>query len=236
MTNRTEIDYMVHLAQEVGRPQDMVPLVKQLIAISPHLDREERIAFSSAYHESVLALRQALSIVQPYLSIAESPEKRQAVEDLITKLRGELRALCAEVIQITDEIVLPATEKQNDFIFYNKMKGDYWHYDAEFQTGELKDVSVANASECYEAAMKLAGDELSIVHPMRLGLILNYCVFLVDVKGEKEAGRRIARTTIEKAETVIAEWNAQWQDADICLKLLRDNFEHWRKEDEPDCE
>jgi 14-3-3 protein epsilon len=133
-------------------------------------------------------------------------------------------------------VILPVAKTPNDIIFYNKMKGDYWRYDAEFQTGELKDVSVANGNECYETAMRLAGDELSIVHPMRLGLILNYCVFLVDVKGAKEAGRRIARTTIENAEAVIAEWNAQWQDADICLKLLRDNFEHWRTEDGPDCQ
>jgi 14-3-3 protein epsilon len=232
METRSELNYMVHLAQEIRRPKDMVSLVKQVIQISPHLDREERIAFSNAYHESVLALRQALSIVQPYREAADTPEKRAVVDGLIEKLRGELRSLSAEVIKITDEILLPATEKPNDFIFYNKMKGDYWRYDAEFQTGELRELAVANAGTCYEIAMQLAADEMDIVHPMRLGLILNYCVFLVDVKGEKEAGRTIAQTTIESAEAMIAEWNAQRQDADICLKLLRDNVENWRQEAE----
>jgi hypothetical protein len=53
---------------------------------------------------------------------------------------------------------------------------------------------------------------------------------LVDVKGDKETGRKIAGTTIERAEALLAELAAQQQDAEICLQLLRDNINHWREE------
>jgi hypothetical protein len=82
--------------------------------------------------------------------------------------------------------------------------------------------------------MRLAEEKMGIIHPMRLGLVLNYCVFLVDVKGDKETGRRTARATLDRAEAIIAEWDAQRQDADICLKLLRDNMDLWQKENKPE--
>jgi hypothetical protein len=80
--------------------------------------------------------------------------------------------------------------------------------------------------------MKMAEQELAIVNPVRLGLILNYCVFLVDVKGDRDEGKAIAQETLERAEASIADWKAQKQDAEICLKLLRDNCNLWREEEE----
>jgi 14-3-3 protein epsilon len=227
MNQPGDLVYLIRVAQELDRPQDMVPLAKQLLTISPHLDRDELIAFSSSYHNSVRALLQSLSVIQPYLETADTAEKRATAQQLFSKLCRELHSLCHEVIQITDDIALPAAEKSTDLLFYNKLKGDYWRYDAEFQTGEQKEVSIAQAGKCYERAMSIAEAEIDLTHPMRLGLILNYCVFLVDVKGEKEIGRTIARTTIEESEALISESDPQRQDADICLKLLRDNLEHW---------
>jgi 14-3-3 protein epsilon len=212
----------------------MISLVNQLVQLSPHLDGVERVRYSQAYHESVISLRSTLLIVQPFLETADTPEKTAAVRAYIDRVRGELRDLCAQVIQTADNRLLPASENAIDHIFYNKMKGDYWRYEAEFETDERRDVAIANADACYGEAMRFAEDKMDIVHPMRLGLVLNYCVFLVDVKGEKETGRRTARAALDRAEAMIAEWNAQRQDADICLKLLRDNLDLWQKENKPE--
>jgi 14-3-3 protein epsilon len=232
MSTIDDVLYMIHLAQEVIRPQDMLPLARKLVTLTPHLDLAERVVFSQAYHEAVGSLRQALTVIEPFSKIADTPEKQAALSALIDRLRTELRELCVEVIETADRVLLPASKSSIDTIFYNKMQADYWRYGAEFQSGEFKELALKNAESCYETAMKKAEEELDIVHPIRLGLILNYCVFLVDVKGEKEQGKAIAGATLERAEAAIAEWNAQRQDADICLKLLRDNCELWREEEE----
>jgi hypothetical protein len=138
-----------------------------------------------------------------------------------------------DVIKITDQILLPASETSQDLIFYNKMKGDYFRYEGEFQIDELRVDAIKNATVCYEAALHLA-EELEIINPVRLGLILNYCVFLVDVKGDKELGREIAKTTMDTAERRMRDAEKEGQDTDICLKLLRDNVRLWKEEDEQD--
>jgi 14-3-3 protein epsilon len=221
---------MATLAREIGRPQDMIPLVKQFLKLSPHLDFNERILFSQSYHESVLSLRQSLMNVRPFLDLADTEQKKKVVEDFFGKLKDELHALCMEVIATTDEVLLPAAENAIDLIFYNKMKGDYWRYDAEFQSDKIREEAVEKAGSCYEAAVALASEHLSPVHAMRLGLILNYSVFLVDIKGERDRGRSIAQATLQEAEMSPAA--AQEQDPDICLKLLRDNCNLWKEEEE----
>jgi 14-3-3 protein epsilon len=221
---------MATLAREIGRPQDMIPLVKQFLKLSPHLDYNERILFSQSYHESVLSLRQSLMNVQTFIDLADTDQKKTVVEDFFGKLKNELHAVCMEVITTTDDVLLPASENEIDRIFYNKMKGDYWRYDAEFQSDKLREEAVENAGLCYEAAVALASEHLSPVHAMRVGLILNYSVFLVDIKGERDRGRSIAEATLHEAEMSPAA--AQEQDADICLKLLRDNCDLWKEEEE----
>jgi 14-3-3 protein epsilon len=222
--------YLVRLAQELGRPQDMIPLAKQVLQLSRHLDMQQRVILSQAYHESVNRLRQSFSVLQSVT--ADTPEKVQAIESYLAKLRNELRSICLELIQTTDEKLFPVATSRTDEIFYYKMKADYWRYDAEFEIGEQRERAVTNAQSCYEAAMAMTEQDLDVTNPIRLGIILNYCVFLVEVKGDIEQGKAIAGATLESAEAKIAEWNAQWQDADICLKLLRDNYDRWGEEDE----
>jgi hypothetical protein len=224
--------YMVRVAQELGRPQDMIPLAKHVLRLSRRVDMQQRVILSQAYHESVNGLRQSFSVVQFVGHTADTPEKVQAVESYLAKLRAELRAICLELIQMTDEKLLPVATSRTDEIFYYKMKGDYWRYDAEFEVRELREHAVANAQSSYETAMAMADEDLDATNPIRLGLILNYCVFLVEVKGDTEHGKAVAGATLESAEAKIVEWNTQRQDADICLKLLRDNCELWRQEDE----
>lgn len=227
--------FMIRVAQELGRPYDMIPLCKQFVMLTPHLNFEERILYSQAYHEAVSSLRQSLQIVQSFVNENNSRAKECALSNCIDKMRTELTELCGEVIQTVDTILLPVSETPVDYIFYNKMKGDYWRYSAEFQTGSFKDHAVGQASMCYETALRLAEEHLGIVNPMRLGLILNYTVFLVDCKGEKETACDLSRATlneVQKRLTVEIPEESDAQDIDICLKLISDNCELWMQENE----
>jgi hypothetical protein len=69
--------YLVRVAQEVGRPQDMISMMKSILALSSHLDMEERVLFSRAYHDSIVLLRSNMAVIEPYLQCADTPEKRR---------------------------------------------------------------------------------------------------------------------------------------------------------------
>merc|ERR1712217_74731 len=56
-------------------------------------------------------------------------------------------------------------------VFFNKMKGDYHRYMAEYSTNEARE----NAAE-----------DIPTTHPLRLGLALNYSVFLYEIANAPE--------------------------------------------------
>ena len=60
------------------------------------------------------------------------------------------------------------------------MKADYYRYLAEFASGSVKDEHAISASAAYDAATT-AASSLAPTHPIRLGLALNFSVFLYEV-------------------------------------------------------
>ena len=61
------------------------------------------------------------------------------------------------------------------------MKADYYRYLAEFKQNDAKKEIGVKAEAAYKAATDHADSNLAPTHPIRLGLALNYSVFLYEV-------------------------------------------------------
>merc|ERR1712050_594480 len=85
-----------------------------------------------------------------------------------------------------------------------------------------------NARQAYEEASKVANTDLAVTHPIRLGLALNYSVFLYEVLSEPDEACKMARTAFEDA---IAELDnlaeESYKDSTLIMQLLRDNLTLW---------
>ena len=60
-------------------------------------------------------------------------------------------------------------------------QADYYRYIAEFRSGDEKSKAAEEARKAYADAAKVAKDDLAVTHPIRLGLALNYSVFMYEV-------------------------------------------------------
>merc|ERR1712091_755881 len=86
--------------------------------------------------------------------------------------------------------------------FYLKMMGDYYRYMAEFSDGQSKVDAANNASSAYEAGLAEAS-AMGACNPVRLGLALNYSVFLHEVQKDTEKAKVTATTALEFAKQEI---------------------------------
>merc|ERR1712024_13154 len=116
---------------------------------------------------------------------------------------------------------------------YQKMKADYHRYIAEFSDGESKAKAAEKARLAYEEAKKVAEKGLVGTHPIRLGLALNYSVFLYEVLSNPDEACKMARTAFEDA---IAELDSvsedSYKDSTLIMQLLRDNLTLWTSDQE----
>ena len=108
---------------------------------------------------------------------------------------------------------------------------DYFRYLAEFAAGSVK----TSHAESAQGADKTATDkasELAPTHPIRLGLALNYSVFLYEVQSKNQEACDLAKQAFDDA---IAELDTldeeSYKDSTLIMQLLRDNLTLWTSDD-----
>ena len=111
-------------------------------------------------------------------------------------------------------------------------QADYYRYLAEFASADKKEEAASNA----EAAYKMATDKatsLAPTHPIRLGLALNYSVFLYEVQQKNNEACELAKKAFDDA---IAELDTldeeSYKDSTLIMQLLRDNLTLWTSDDQ----
>ena len=96
-------------------------------------------------------------------------------------------------------------------------QADYYRYIAEFRSGDEKSTAAEEARKAYADAAKVAKDDLAVTHPIRLGLALNYSVFMYEVLNDPDEACKMARTAFED------KWfkHVQTNHAKTCLNQNR---------------
>merc|ERR1711879_424347 len=102
-----------------------------------------------------------------------------------------------------------------------------------FTDGDAKAKAAENARQAYDEAAKVAEKDLVVMHPIRLGLALNYSVFQYEVLQKPDEACKMARTAFEDA---IAELDNvaedSYKDSTLIMQLLRDHLTLWTSDQE----
>merc|ERR1712110_117397 len=135
----------------------------------------------------------------------------------------ELSDLCKGILGLLDANLIPKASSGESKVFYQKMKADYYRYIAEFSDGDAKTKAAENARKAYDEAKTVAEKDLPVTHPIRLGLALNFSVFMYEVLQNPDEACKMARTAFEDA---IAELDNvaedSYKDSTLIMQLLRD--------------
>merc|ERR1712174_54000 len=99
-------------------------------------------------------------------------------KEYCAKVEAELQKICDTILGLLDGNLISKATNGESKVFSQKMKADYFRYIAEFSDGDAKSKAAENARSAYEAAQLLAERTCPCNDPMRLGVALNYSVFL----------------------------------------------------------
>jgi len=232
-----DLVFMAKLAEQAEQYEDMVEKMKQLTeGKTEDLDLEERNLLSVAYKNVVGARRASLRVI----GSIEAKEKEKGSDKLsiVTaykdKVATELETICNDILTLLDNNLLKIPNlKPESKVFYEKMKADYYRYLAEFKTGAEKMEIGGKAQSAYKLASDEAVANLAPTHPIRLGLALNYSVFLYEVQQEHDQACSLAKSAFDDA---IAELDTldeeSYKDSTLIMQLLRDNLTLWTSNDE----
>jgi len=229
--------YFAKLAEQAERYDEMASYMEEVGNAGEELTVEERNLLSVAYKNAVGSRRAAWRII----TSVEQKEKTKGNEDnasfakeYCVLVETELQKICDTILELLDKKLIPTTPSGESKVFYVKMKADYFRYIAEFTDGEKKQKASQDAKAAYAEATQVAEKDLVVTHPIRLGLALNYSVFMYEVLNQPDEACKMARTAFEDA---IAELDNvaedSYKDSTLIMQLLRDNLTLWTSDQEP---
>jgi 14-3-3 protein epsilon len=230
---QAECVFMARLAEQAERYEDMVEYMKRVATMGFELSLDERNLLSVAYKNTVGARRQAWRAIHSLEQReAGKPAVTAIIKDYRAKVETELNSKCAEILATLASELIPKASDSEAKVFYLKMKGDYHRYLAEFANRDSGDYAkhAQDAHDSYELAMAAAAD-LPPVHPVRLGLALNFSVFYFEVFGAPDKAIKLAGEAFNEAMSKLDSVDQDtYRDAEQIIQLLRDNLTLWQSD------
>uniref|UniRef100_A0A803MDY1 14-3-3 domain-containing protein n=1 Tax=Chenopodium quinoa TaxID=63459 RepID=A0A803MDY1_CHEQI len=159
----------------------------------------------------------------------------KCIQDYRNVVESDLANICYEVIELIEDHLLPFASSVESFVFYLKMKADYYRYMAEIKTGDAKSLVAEESLRTYKEAMTLAVVNFSPIHPTRLGLALNFAVFYFEVSNSYQRANHLAKKAFVEAMLELDGLGGKaslLKDSKVILNLLRDNLTLWKGEND----
>ncbi|KAM9853760.1 tyrosine 3-monooxygenase/tryptophan 5-monooxygenase activation protein, epsilon polypeptide 1 [Aulostomus maculatus] len=228
---REDLVYQAKLAEQAERYDEMVVFMKKVAGLDVELSVEERNLLSVAYKNVIGARRASWRIISSIEQKDENKvteQKQQMTTEYRQTVEEELKTICGDILDTLEKHLIPSADAGESKVFYNKMKGDYHRYLAEFATGNSRKEAAENSLVAYKSASDLAMTELQPTHPIRLGLALNFSVFYYEILNSPDRACRLAKAAFDDA---IAELDTlseeSYKDSTLIMQLLRDNLTLW---------
>lgn len=227
--DETVLVTLARVAERAERYDEMADFMKQRVQVGSALNPEERDMFSAAFKNSLTERRHAVRVAAGVEQM-ELSEGREAYASLAggyrSKMEAELQEICSNALTLLSTLV-SAAEPGEAKTFFLKMQGDYYRYLAEWTTGPAKSEVAGQAMEVYKSGM---GEAMSLptAHPVRLGLALNFSVFLHEVLKDTEHAVATATDALNAASAGIEDIPEESRnDSIITMQLLNDNLMLW---------
>jgi len=231
MSYRDKEVYFAKVAEQAERYDEMSEHMENVGKLARELSAQERHLLSVAYQFAVGSRRAALFVLT---SVAQKETSKghvanaQCAKEYCEKVKGELQKICDTILGLLDGTLIGKASGGESKVFYQKMKADYCRYIAEFTAGDAKTKAAKSAEDAYAEAEKVAEKDLPVMHPIRLGLALNYSVFLYNMQSKPDEACTKARKAFEDCTAAldnVAE--DSYNDSTFVRQLLRDNLTLW---------
>jgi 14-3-3 protein epsilon len=230
-----DLVYFCTVYHHTHRDKEAIETLKRLIELEPVFDKGRRSLFQAIYKQVIDSTRSTLSFVSAYYDLDCNLSNLERANFLRAKkedLCAKLLPVCKEAIQLIDQVLLPNAPDSQTLVFFNKLKGDFYRYVAEY-SDETESVAAANCGEESYTAAFAASNALPRADPVRLSLILNAAVFKYEIQKEIANASQMIESAVAEMqnEASFRELDRESQrEAYEVLSLMKQNLEVWNEE------
>jgi len=222
---------MAKICEQAGRFDDMIEYIKKIVGLGQELTNEERNLLAMAFKNSIGSRRNALRVLNAIEKHEQANNGKflNLLQSYKEKIEKELTSSCGDILGLIDKSLLPASNANpSASVSFQKMKGDYYRYMAEYASKDTHDKYAADALKCYQTASDSATQNLKPATPASLGLALNFAVFNFEVMNDATKAIAVAEEAFNKAAQDFPNLSeTDKAESNNIMMILRDNLNMW---------
>ena len=227
--------YLARVSHLSGMPEEAIKYIEELIKLkNGHITEEERNILFSSLKTLINSRRDSWRTV----NALESKEiKNQAtllprITELKLSLSSEIEQYINKGIELIDNSLFKAANSDELKVMYAKIKGDYMRYMIELKPKDKKEeinMYKEKADENYKIGLNMC-NSLSNLNTTKIGLILNYTVFMYEILKDYKNAYIIANNVYQATLKSLNDDNYDLtllKDLNKLVNLLKENISKW---------
>jgi lipopolysaccharide biosynthesis regulator YciM len=231
---RDECIYLSKLYEKAERYPDMLKAIRKMIELNPKLKKEECDILSTGYKNMITDKRNSWRILNSMERREKKNKKSKIIKNILeikSHIEKEIREVCTELQILLDKYLIPNVEEYENEVYLYKLKADYYRYICEFAKEKEYEDNLKNSENFYEKAYNISIKNLPVNNCTRVGLALNYAIFLYEVKGDKKVAFDIAKKTFDESMKFVDDLEKpKCRDTLLIIQLLKENLIFWSSE------
>lgn len=226
--------YLARISHLSGLHEEAIKYIEELVKLkNGNLSDEERNLLLSSLKSLINFRRDSWRTVHALESkeIKNQSSLLTRVSELKQSLVDEIKQYISKGVELIDNILKSPTTDEVKLIYY-KTKADYMRYiieltpkDKEEEINTFKE----KADENYKNSLSMCYN-LNNLNSNKIGLVLNYTVFLYEIMKDYKNAYIIANNAYQKTLKSISDENVDitlMKDLNKLLNLLKDNISKW---------
>lgn len=228
---------------------EMAKIVDNLEEDTTDLTQEERTLLVRAYRHAITARRKSLDAIDEdqNQTSSSSPLPLKAGDTVVceridaasvgAKYRGrvesELRNLCADVVDLVDDLLLPCAQNAASVSASLTLRGDQFRYVAEACHDAKSRTEAARAAAHDYTRALTAAQAISPAHPTRLAAALNFALLCAHVLDSPVSAHNLAVRARDDAANAIhhLQHEDDLHDAHVVLHTIEEYIDTWKLPD-----
>ena len=231
MNELEELSSLAQVALIAERYFDASKYVEELIKKKKEdLTKEEKNIFYKSFKYVVNSKRSAWLSINYLEEKEKNDERMEIIKNYKNIIEKDILDICKNVITLINNFLLTKAVIDESKMFYLKMKGDYYRYLCEFKALNENKNYLEESEKNYKNAIELS-QNISWIGTIKLGLYLNYSVFIYEIKKDTKKAIQIAKEAVKSAKKYSDKIKEEEdKDAEITIQVLKENINYWEED------
>ena len=231
MNELEELSSLAQVALIAERYFDASKYIEELIKKKKEdLTKEEKNIFYKSFKYVVNSKRSAWLSINYLEEKEKNDERMEIIKNYKNIIEKDILDICKNVITLINNFLLTKAVIDESKMFYLKMKGDYYRYLCEFKALNENKNYLEESEKNYKNAIDLS-QNISWIGTIKLGLYLNYSVFIYEIKKDTKKAIQIAKEAVKSAKKYSDKIKEEEdKDAEITIQVLKENINYWEED------